>query len=211
MPRILHKLRINEVSHVDRGAGEGVKVVLMKRDDTGSGPQIFARHKGDVSKMTDDEMFQSWWKELSAAERARYRRQQADIDAQLAEEERISRAGTTTRAEVAPDHPTPQPKKARDDNASLNSIIKQYGVCAVAKLVVDTSDAHGLGEAELMQAAGHYAASKGMSLGKLLNSDSGEGVMLAKAAAICRSAEHARQAQQNLGDARLRARAAKIG
>lgn len=31
MPRILRNLKINEVSSVDRGAGEGVKVMLMKR------------------------------------------------------------------------------------------------------------------------------------------------------------------------------------
>jgi hypothetical protein len=35
MPRILTKLKITEVSAVDRGAGEGVRVLLMKRDDTG--------------------------------------------------------------------------------------------------------------------------------------------------------------------------------
>jgi hypothetical protein len=34
MPRILEKLRIREVSAVDRGAGEGVKVMLMKREFT---------------------------------------------------------------------------------------------------------------------------------------------------------------------------------
>jgi hypothetical protein len=33
MARILTKLRIDEVSSVDRGAGEGVRVVLMKRHD----------------------------------------------------------------------------------------------------------------------------------------------------------------------------------
>jgi hypothetical protein len=33
-PRILRNLKINEVSGVDRGAGKGVKVVLMKRDDS---------------------------------------------------------------------------------------------------------------------------------------------------------------------------------
>jgi hypothetical protein len=32
MPRRLTKLRIDEVSSVDKGAGEGVKIVLMKRD-----------------------------------------------------------------------------------------------------------------------------------------------------------------------------------
>jgi hypothetical protein len=32
-PRILTKLKIKEVSSVDKGAGEGVKIVLLKRDD----------------------------------------------------------------------------------------------------------------------------------------------------------------------------------
>jgi hypothetical protein len=33
MVRVLTKLRVDEISSVDRGAGEGVKIVLMKRDD----------------------------------------------------------------------------------------------------------------------------------------------------------------------------------
>jgi len=33
MPKILTRLRIDEVSAVDKGAGEGVKVLLMKRAD----------------------------------------------------------------------------------------------------------------------------------------------------------------------------------
>jgi hypothetical protein len=41
MVRILTKLKINEVSSVDRGAGEGVKIVLMKRDDTPQRPLLF--------------------------------------------------------------------------------------------------------------------------------------------------------------------------
>jgi hypothetical protein len=34
MARVLTQIRIDEASAVDRGAGEGVKIVLMKRDDT---------------------------------------------------------------------------------------------------------------------------------------------------------------------------------
>ena len=33
--KVLHNLKIDEVSSVDRGAGEGVRVVLMKRDTAG--------------------------------------------------------------------------------------------------------------------------------------------------------------------------------
>src|SRR5258706_415246 len=34
MPKKLRKLRIDEISSVDRGAGEGCKVMLWKRDNT---------------------------------------------------------------------------------------------------------------------------------------------------------------------------------
>jgi hypothetical protein len=34
MPRILSNLKIDEVSAVDRGAGEGVRIMLTKRDGT---------------------------------------------------------------------------------------------------------------------------------------------------------------------------------
>jgi hypothetical protein len=33
LPKILTNIRIDEVSAVDKGAGEGVKIMLMKRDD----------------------------------------------------------------------------------------------------------------------------------------------------------------------------------
>jgi hypothetical protein len=38
MPRKLTQLRIDEVSSVDKGAGEGVKIVLMKRDNSVDDP-----------------------------------------------------------------------------------------------------------------------------------------------------------------------------
>ena len=33
MPKVLTKLRVDEISAVDRAAGEGTRVVLYKRDD----------------------------------------------------------------------------------------------------------------------------------------------------------------------------------
>jgi hypothetical protein len=38
MPKRLTKLRIDSVDLVDRGAGEGVRVLLIKRDNTGELP-----------------------------------------------------------------------------------------------------------------------------------------------------------------------------
>jgi hypothetical protein len=54
MPRKLTKLRIDEVSSVDKGAGDGVKVMLYKRDSSDTPhhrPLLF----NDIIKLDDDE------------------------------------------------------------------------------------------------------------------------------------------------------------
>jgi hypothetical protein len=158
-----------------------------------------------MKKIDSAEMFEAWWKELSPTERARYRRQQADIDARLAEQERLSRAGTTTRAEVAPTTPSPQPKRARGEDA-LRQIVKSYGVMPLAKMISQENDAHGISEAEFMVFAGEYAATKNQTVGALLSAANGEGALLGKALAICRYSSYARQAESNLLAARLRQR-----
>ena len=43
MPKILRRLRINEVSSVTRGAGEGVQIMLMKRDDDNDEQEYWKR------------------------------------------------------------------------------------------------------------------------------------------------------------------------
>jgi hypothetical protein len=56
MPRMLTKLRIDEVSSVDRGAGEGVKIMLMKRHK----PTVF------LDEATDDYLKRDYLAELEA-------------------------------------------------------------------------------------------------------------------------------------------------
>lgn len=48
MPRILEKLTIREVSSVDRGAGDGVKVLLMKRDDQLTAEALYDLQKAET-------------------------------------------------------------------------------------------------------------------------------------------------------------------
>ena len=49
-PKILTQLRIDEISCVDRGAGDGVKIVLMKRDDPKETPPRTIEHLQERSK-----------------------------------------------------------------------------------------------------------------------------------------------------------------
>jgi hypothetical protein len=50
MPKVLTKLRIDEVSAVDRGAGDGTKIILMKRDDTPRSKPHVERHARRLRK-----------------------------------------------------------------------------------------------------------------------------------------------------------------
>jgi hypothetical protein len=54
MPRVLHKLRIDEISAVDKGAGEGCKVVLYKGDDSKSEVNDMADRFVEVCKRLGD-------------------------------------------------------------------------------------------------------------------------------------------------------------
>jgi hypothetical protein len=265
MPRIIKRLRIDEVSAVVRAANPGATMVLRKADDaesntnadavpdqsnrtpskldelasalmvacpemnrqaamfyllnTRSGHAMVARHKSDgtiMNKVDTQELFGALYSQLDASERRRWRAQQREIDALLAEQgvatpETEGRGGgrfngrTFSTPDIAPGAPR-APKFEKTD--SLTAIIKQVGLMPLCKLISETGDAHRVGESELMQHASQYAAAQGTSLGKFLNSDSGEARMLCKAAEVCRRGEQARQAQRNIDETRARARGA---
>ena len=123
--RKLTRLRIDEVSSVDRGAGQGVKVVLMKRDagDEQSlldrGREILRRHginyhvnEDAMEKLqepfdfdaaiTNDQMFQRFWSELNAQDKRNYLRRDALLRDQFTAWLRSTRVQTTPRSDVAP-------------------------------------------------------------------------------------------------------------
>jgi hypothetical protein len=50
MPKVLTKLRVDEVSCVDRGAGEGTRVILYKRDDSDERRGFYHRLFAGVGK-----------------------------------------------------------------------------------------------------------------------------------------------------------------
>jgi len=51
MPKVLSRLRVDEVSCVTKGAGEGTKIVLMKRDDSDKPPSIYHQIFAGVAKV----------------------------------------------------------------------------------------------------------------------------------------------------------------
>jgi hypothetical protein len=254
MPRILTRLKINEISSVDRGAGEGVKVVLMKRDDGDRPPQGSVREKyefliqrlsrgfpnlsarearseawnalsddeqtellreeRDMKKLDYSELFETWYRQLTPEQKRSYKDRQRVIDAEMGAVGTSSRDsegrggskfnGRPSSPNIAPNAPK-APVFAKGDD-SLRKIVKTYGIVPLAKMINEENDSHGFSEAEILQFVGEHAAARGMTVGKLLNSGSGEGAMLAKTLAICRYSGYAKQAQSNILGARMRQR-----
>jgi hypothetical protein len=250
MPRILTKLKIDEVSAVSRGAGQGCTVVLAKRDDEkppeGSARELLwlaeqqirrsepsrsirevralawqslsdadqvrlLREESEMKKIDSSELLADWYSRLDASERRRYRSQQALIDAEMDAEGTSSRDseghgggqfnGRPTSPNIAPGAPK-APVFAKGD--TLRAIVKSHGLVPLCKLMNDEQNGFSVSESDLMVLAGEHAAEQGQTLGKFLNSNSGEAAIVNKAASLAREGAYARQAQANILGARLR-------
>ena len=63
MPRILKNIRIDEVSACTKGAGMGTKIVLMKRDTSADGDDVYNtvwyRQQAAASERMNDELLAS--------------------------------------------------------------------------------------------------------------------------------------------------------
>jgi hypothetical protein len=68
MPQLLTRLKITEVSAVDRAAGEGTKIVLLKRDDTPRSKPHVERHARRLRKLRESRSFNEIIKQLDDQE-----------------------------------------------------------------------------------------------------------------------------------------------
>jgi hypothetical protein len=71
MPQLLTRLRIDEVSAVDRAAGEGTKIVLLKRDDTPRSKPHVERHARRLRKYQETKYERSFNAVLARMEMAK--------------------------------------------------------------------------------------------------------------------------------------------
>jgi hypothetical protein len=164
MVRILSNLRIDEVSSVDRGAGEGVRVMLMKRVAGPDYRAIFGKldsPPGDQS--TDDNAVPPRLEGFAAALMA--------ANPALSREEALDHLMHSPRGRRLAQHladitKANQAKEAAMTNKidGLRDIAKQFGVVRLAKFIVDENSAHGISELEffrLMQAEASTARRAG--------------------------------------------------
>jgi hypothetical protein len=146
MPKILTRLRIDEVSAVDRGAGEGVKIVLMKRDDTGQGephaPSLFSRMMAEADADAD-EITKARSRDSGGGAHALA----AALSTHLLDRlDDLRQKHGFTKAKESP----------MKDN--LTSIMKDLGPIGVAKQIVAEGRTFGISESDFTSAAANHAA-----------------------------------------------------
>jgi hypothetical protein len=214
--RLLTRLRINEVSAVDRGAGEGVKIVLMKRDDE---PPPDARSMGPLEKWERAQRRLIKARERGAALFKQYlakadkpadktpppvdpaltdhvdRRHGKGIEFDLADGTHMKFRNERALAEWLAIQS--RIKKSNQEESSMThdswqNIAKDHGVIAVAKFIVEDG-AHGLGEHEFTKLVTEHAqrAHPGLSAAaafeKLFTAQTEEGMLLRQACAACKA------------------------
>jgi hypothetical protein len=206
MSRILTKLRIDEVSAVDAGAGDGAKILLMKRDDTPRSKPHVERHARRLRKLEGvfERIFMS--KELdnmetSPATGARYNRSRlpdviddddvgitdaidrdrellgendddADLDEVIAKALRDHHQGHHSLSAALVQHLHDRLERRRERHGYqksaketsmtshsefVQSVVKQYGIVAMAKSMVQDQKSYGLDEHQFTQLATEHA------------------------------------------------------
>jgi hypothetical protein len=193
MPRILTKLRISEVSAVDKAAGEDCKIVLMKRDDSDN---VYATewYKESVAKAEHGNRehiakFDRSFNGIMAKADAKSR-DLADGGGGASDHHASKVADLLVEAGSHPDrasalqHLLHKPAgqallqrmhKAADQTAketpmgkteTLRAIAKAGGIIAVAKAIIDENRSYGITEHEFVELIGESAQAEFPSLSK---------------------------------------------
>jgi hypothetical protein len=217
MPKLLTRLKITEVSAVDRGAGDGTKILLMKRDDDRRSKPHVERHARRLRKF--QEVFDS---------PERYRRRSFN--------EIVGKADDRDDSGGVSDHPiaqlagllvasgkfsdnaaalhhllnsphgnallarlhkaeahTGKDHSTMDKTETLRDIAKAGGIIAVAKAIIDENRSYGITEHEFVELATESAQaefpslSKAAAFSRVYTEASERGRTLQKAVAVCKA------------------------
>jgi hypothetical protein len=176
-PKILTRLRVDEISLVDRGAGEGVSVLYSKRNRGNARRYADVFRQVDFSKIHeppvdvdidsigdgDGKLPGKMEEFITALQVANPSLSRADAAAYLLH-------GVHGRATARHMSETFKTKEQPMDRATeLRSIAKDFGITKLAKMIADEGNAHGISEHELTD-LGFVEAQKNMQAGERPNS-----------------------------------------
>jgi hypothetical protein len=170
MPTLLTRLKITEVSAVDRAAGEGTKIVLLKRDDTPRSKPHVERHARRLRKF--QEIFEGKAggdDDAGGDDGGNASNHHASEVANLLVEagSHPDRASALSHLLHKPSGQALLSRMNKKDDTPMTStsthaefvrdVVKQYGIVALAKSMVQDQKSYGLDEHQFTQLATEHA------------------------------------------------------
>jgi hypothetical protein len=197
--RVLTNLKISEVSSVDRGAGEGCRVVMRKRDGKPDYEALFSKifgvkkriHDGypmpDLRKNTDVSEPDISDEDDDADETERLSRDAEDggIGSHRAGSEGNAGGGSTDQLERA--ERAMKEKSMQTHSELMSAVVKRYGIVAFCKSV-EKGDVR-VSEHELTRLISEAAQRENSTFEKLFCAQDEQGVTLRKAINAARDAQ----------------------
>jgi hypothetical protein len=189
MPRILSKIRIDEVSAVTHGAGEDCRILLMKRDDTPRSKPHVERHARRLRKLQESERdrprsFNEIMKAMAdhddasddpirppaathhastvadlLVESGRFPHRTAALDHLL-----NSSRGSALLARLHKAADQTGKETSMDKTEMFRDIAKAGGIVAVAKAIIDENRNYGISEHEFVALATEHAKAQYLEL-----------------------------------------------
>jgi hypothetical protein len=198
MPRILTKLRIDEVSAVTKGAGAGTRIVIMKRDDSDVIAKATAALAESVASIVDlDQDKADAINETLTQFRDYLTKSAGDADRDDGDSvqrfsQMFSSPKQAERALACIIAARSRLRKSDDAQDNLHDIAKECGVVAVAKAIAD-GGSYGISEQQLVELIGNHDRRDGESTAKCFarhfEAPTEDGAAIRKAIEITKAAE----------------------
>jgi hypothetical protein len=210
MPRVLTRLRIDEVSAVDRGAGDGVKIMLMKRE-----AERAERWKRQEREWLAEHARYNKFAKILGVDKARgdpnyrsvatgviYPKTFLDFLDEIDEEdeendarERDNDDDDTAKHKAVEHHqPAKELPMEEDRQTKLRKIAQEVGVIKIAQDIADRGNSFGISELELTQLATEHAQRiypndrPDSAFSKLFSGNDADGVTLRRAIGVAKAA-----------------------
>jgi hypothetical protein len=209
---VLTNLRIDEISAVDKGAGEGVEIMLLKRDDQNA---AFAKLMNEIFEVKPRKKRKRWGYAMPDTGKNKnldvtanidepiggYQQEPADRTQALSEnverdEDDDRDDDESTDNDGADQHgaPTkhlnnlPDQLKKKQTMRDLRKV-KSLDAIAICKTMAADGDAYSISEHDLVDLISNYAKAHGTTFAKLFERNDDTGIALRKAVDIAKNAQ----------------------
>jgi hypothetical protein len=196
--RRLHNVRIDEVSAVDKGAGEGCQIKLMKRASNAAFAKATARLAMSVKSIVEDpncdknamlaKTFSQFQDHLNTLMKRYPKNANLDVSVGEADPEDGMPDDATRTERLSDDADADDDEKEKE---AMTAKLKSLDAVQICKQMVDEGDAHSMSEHDLVSLVDNFAKAHDTTFVALYERGDHVGLAIRKAITIAKNAQFA--------------------